>query len=384
MFLACAIMAGHPGAVDLNLVLRARLAPIEDTGAGQWVQFMSGNRVVHQGWVETRANGSGRAHTSPPPGAEDWVRVPIDLGWKPARLRLQALAARIADLPPSDPQVIEGRRFVENVIANTPPAPTSPVRRGLLALGESGLLAQEIQDSPHKTAMMKARANKILDLLRAARERGEVDGLTCSDGLIGLNIAFRIADAVGDDVGPSRWVEYMTATCVHAGGTPYTVGPVLGRAIRAGYSPVLGDLAEKLLREGERFGTRALNQAEYDRFAFAKDLYDGLPLLISAQRIARALVELDPASEGHPKWPRIDQVAEEKAARYQDGVFWQWADLGNVTLRDEIERVAAARRRGDEREVGRIKRSGEEEFRRPRCLRSVLDGEGDLSEGRKE
>ncbi|MBA3618018.1 MAG: hypothetical protein H0W56_00170 [Acidothermales bacterium] len=279
----------------------------------------------------------------------------------------------------------EGRAFVNNVVANTPPTATSPVRLGLLALGESGLLAREIQDTPHKVATMTARASEILGLLRAAREDGEVDGMTCSDGLIGLNIAFSIARAVGADAGPSRWVEYMSATCLHAGGAPYTVGPVLGRAVRAGFSPVLGDLARNLLREGDKFGDRALNQAEYDRFAFAKDLYDGLPLLIAAQRIARALVELDSCSKERPNWAKTYQVAEEKVVRFQDGVFWQWADLGNVRLRDEIDRIAAARRRGDEREVDKIKWSGEEEYRRPRSLRSALDGVRDVAtEGRNE
>lgn len=364
--LSCALIGSHPW--HLNTRLMYERFGIGDVSAH--VIHGHGRQLLYEEWVEVRPDGAGRWHTSRPPGAETWPTIRVDHLATPARDRLAALVATFDDPAEPDRAAPEGLAFARNATAVAAPGAPAPLRTQLRAFAESGRLAAAVSANPGSVQKLAAR---LLGDLRAARDAGAVDGVAAADVLIGIELASAIAKSVGPADGPFRWAQYAMVACRQIGAARPSIGPVLAKAVREGFAPVIDELAGRMLARGEKEQRRALDLERPNRIRFAKILYDGYPYLLAARQLARSLTDL--IAEPGPAAIRTFQVADERAVRSVDGMIDQWADLDERRLRAERAMIARAQAAGDRMAVRRIIVQGEEALRRPRSARPYLLGE---------
>ncbi|GGM36277.1 hypothetical protein GCM10012275_04400 [Longimycelium tulufanense] len=377
VLLGRALLGAEPQFLEQNILVReaweAAGLPDRDVTVRMITKGLGPGAKKH--YICLDEHGAGRHHDDSyrPPGRVRTLRV--RLGRTPARDRFLSLNRHLAE------QLLEAEAI--EATGGPPPHPVA-LRRGRFVANAAHAIDHCVLDEPHpelrelsdqfrRTALLSPEG---VPLSAAEGLEGEANGRR-DEGRLGstaaaaLLVVARLPSAIAA-AGQAQRVEFtrfFSFGMLELGVSPgQAIYGLCGKALREGHAEVVFRAAEDLLREAERRRDTALDGPP-DRDAFGELLFAAAPYALAALLLASAA-----ADEGSSAELAVQATAEELFVRLQDGLVHQWADLGDVRLREERRQIREAQQRGDTLTVNLIVREGELGLHRPRAVRDLLLG----------
>lgn len=318
------------------------------------------------GWIDARADGTGRTHlVVDPPRHGPAVEVIVDLTSDPASQRLR----RILDSGETGHRWQPARNALLAASAGLVPR-----RQELIAI-ERLVMERIGADADGSAPISAGVCEEISKQVGKLRHELAIDAPQAAGLLLAAQVPIACAAQHPGDTALAELVRrrYLVAAAEHARhGFEVMARLLVMHAVRDGYAKVLDYAAATYYTRAIGMRDAALDGPP-DPLRFAAQLYDAPPYAYAAYLICQgARAALGKSAPGG--WARMQTDAEELFIRIGDGIYSQYRDWCLSQLDGERQKIAAAQARGDRREVWKLIRNGEFALRWPRSYRPYLLG----------